>query len=95
MSQVVPMVIALAFLLCPTFPYGHGMRIIKPDQPFPILVMQRQGVIKAMRLFRTGRNLGHPKLHPVFSGGIDHENLPVQFQQRIQSVVPLMRFHAP
>lgn len=64
---------------------ANGMRVIEANQPLTIRTMQCQGVIEPVRLLRRDWHPPDDEPDPMTTLWVDHENLPVQIEQRIES----------
>jgi hypothetical protein len=63
------------------------MCIVEADQPLAIRTMQCERIVDTMRLLRGHRHPRHDKADPMPARWIDHENLPVEIEQRIEARV--------
>src|SRR5438067_4550789 len=63
------------------------MGIVEANQPLAIPPMQCERVVDAVRLLRRPRHSCHDKAYPMATRWIEHENLPVEIEQRIEARV--------
>jgi len=56
--------------------FADSVSIVEPEQPFSILVVQRERIDDAVRSFRRWRNPLDDELDPAFAGGIRDEVSP-------------------
>lgn len=60
------------------------MCIVKTYEALPIRAVQRERIIKAMRLCRRRRYAPNNESDPVFARGIDDEHKAIEFQERVE-----------
>jgi len=65
------------------------MRVVKSHQTFPVRTVQRERVVYAVRLRFARRNTVDREAYPVPGLRIDDQDLPVEFEQRVQGRVAL------
>ena len=63
------------------------MGVVEADKPRTVRSVQCQRVIEPVRFLRGRRHTVDTEAHPVPSGHVNHEDLTVQIQQRIQARV--------
>lgn len=74
------------------FASADRMGVVEANQPFARRPVKRERVVKAVRLFRRGRNARDDKLHPMTAFGIDDEYLAVEIEKRVETwiAIPLI-----
>jgi hypothetical protein len=60
------------------------MRVVKTHQPIPVRPVQGQGIVEAVWLLVRRRYTLNHETHPVLAIGIEHQDLPIQFEEGIK-----------
>lgn len=68
----------------------RGMSIVEPNQTLVAFSVQGEGVVQSMGTFRCRTDPPYPELHPIVALFIKHKDLPVQIEQRIERLIPLL-----
>ena len=79
--------VIVSYLAAATRPrsLADRMSVVEADKPRPVRSVQCQRIVEPVRFLQDRRHPVDTEAHPVPSGHVNHENLTVQIQQRIQA----------
>ena len=63
---------------------SHQVGVVEPDESFTNESMQRKRIVNAMRLLGRHRDSSHHEFHPMTSGRIHNQNLPIEIRKHIK-----------
>ena len=63
---------------------SHRVGVVEPDESLTIESMQRERIVNAMRLLVRHRDSSYHEFHPMTSGRIHNQNLPIKIQKHIK-----------
>ena len=63
---------------------SYWVGVVEPDKSLTIESMQCERIINAIRLLGRHRNSSHHEFHPMTSGRIHNQNLPIEIQKHIE-----------
>ena len=73
----------------------YEMRIVEADEALPVGSVKRQRVVDPVRSLRRRRYALDVESHPMVPSGINHQDLAVEIEQRVQARVTGRAGHAP
>jgi len=80
--------------LCPAARTGglpYGMRVIEPHQPLVLISVQCHRIIEPMGPFLSCNHQLRFELDPIPAFFVDHQNLAIEIEERIQAGIALTR----